>query len=280
MSEPRHQSSDVTRRSSLVERFFLADHEVGWLAGSASLAATQLSAGTFVGTVGIHYAFGISFLAIWPGIWLGWLASMWFVAPQLRRFGGVTIPEFVATRFSADGADGRRVRALVAVLIAAIYLVYTAAQYLAGAVVLETILGVPRLWGTALLAVLVLGYTVTGGMRASVLSDAVQVLLMVVGLVAAVAVGLSHVGGFDDLLRGAEAIDPTLLGWGMAPVDVAGFALAFGLGIVAAPYEMSRIYAMKSPETVVTAIKGAVCIQALVAVCVALLGLIARVTMP
>jgi SSS family transporter len=281
MPRGSHRSTEnVTGQSARIERFFLADRTVGWLAGSASLAATQMSAGTLVGTVGIHYAFGISFLAIWPGIWLGWLCSMWFVAPQLRRLGGVTVTEFVAVRFSADGADGRHVRALVATLIASIYLVYTAAQYIAGAVVLETILGVPRLWGMVGLAVLVLGYTALGGMRASVLSDAIQMGLILLGLFVAVAVGLSHVGGLDDLSRRATAVDPALLGWGMAPVDVVGFALAFGLGIVVAPYEMSRVHAMESPETVVTAIKGAVCIQAVVGACVALLGLIARVVFP
>jgi len=266
--------------TSDVERFFVGDRDVGASVGAASLAATQMSAGTFVGTIGIHYAVGVSFLAVWPGIWLGWLVSMLFVAPQLRRFAGVTVPEFVADRFDGDGANGRRSRALVATVIAVIYLVYTAAQYVAGAVVLESVLGIPRLYGALLIVGVAVAYTTTGGMRASILTDALQMALMVVALAVAVVVGVLDVGGVHALHGGVRTVDANLLGWGMAPERVLGFALAFGLGMTVAPYEVSRIYAMRDPETVTSAIRRSVVLQAFVAVCIAVLGLIARVQFP
>jgi SSS family transporter len=266
--------------ASRVRRFFVTDRSVGRIAGSASLAATQLSAGTLVGTIGVHYATGVSFLAIWPGIWLGWLFSLRFVAPQMRRFGGVTVPDYFAARYTDDGAGGGLTRALVATLIAGIYLVYTAAQYVAGGVLLQALFGVPQLWGMAGIVALTLAYTATGGMRASVVSDVVQVALIVVGLVAAVAVGVGEVGGVRALYRQSVAIDPTLFGLGMTPTRIAGFAMAFGLGMAIAPYEIGRVYAMRDEATVVAAIKGSVVIQAVVAVCVAVLGLVARVLFP
>lgn len=278
--EQQNGSSVPEDCRSQVERFFVADRDVGSLAGSASLAATQMSAGTLVGTIGIHYAVGVGFAAIWPGIWLGWLISMLYIAPQLRAFGGVTVPEYLATRFDGDGADGSRTRAIVASLIALIYTVYTAAQYIAGGVILETTLSIPRLWGMVALVVVVLAYTTVGGMRASIASDGAQVLLMLAGLLLAAAVGLQRVGGPAQLVREARALDPSLLGMGMPIADIAGFALAFGLGIIVAPYEVSRVYAMESPETVRSAIRGSIAIQAVVAVCVVVLGLLARVTYP
>ncbi len=278
---PSEQSDAVPAwRSRRADRFFLADRDVGWLTGSASLAATQMSAGTFVGTVGIHYAVGVSFFAIWPGIWLGWLVSLLFVAPHLRESGSVTVPDYLAARFDGDGAGGDRTRAIVGSIVAVVYLVYTAAQYVAGAVVLDVLLGVPQVWGTVSLAALAVGYTAVGGMRASVLTDAVQVVLMVGGAVAGVAVGLVRVGGLRTLLRRVEAVDAGLLGWGMPVTDVVGFALAFGLGIVVAPYEMNRVYAMSDGGAVRRAIAGSVAIQAVVAVSVVVLGLLARVTLP
>jgi SSS family transporter len=265
---------------SQVERFFVADRDVGSLAGSASLAATQMSAGTLVGTVGIHYAVGISFAAVWPGIWLGWLLSMLYIAPQLRAFGGVTVPDYLAARFDNDGAGGRRTRGIAASLIALIYFVYTAAQYVAGGVILEATLLIPRLWGMVALVAIVLVYTTVGGMRASIASDGVQVLLMLVGLVLATTIGLVKSGGPGPLLQEVHALDSSLLGLGMSPADLTGFALAFGLGVAVAPYEVSRIYAMKSPDTVRRAIRGSIAIQAVVAVCVVVLGLLARVRYP
>jgi len=263
-----------------IERFFLADRDVGWVAGSASLAATQMSAGTFVGTVGIHYATGISFIAVWPGIWLGWLLSLLFIAPQLRELGNVTVPEFVGTRFTGDGADGQRMQALVATLIVAIYFVYTAAQYIAGAVVLETVLNVPAVWGMTLLVGTTLAYTAFGGMRASILSDGVQVLLMVVGIVVAVVLSVAHIGGVEVLFQEASSAGLSPAGAGITVVDLAGFAMAFGLGMAVAPYELGRVYAMKDPDTVRAAIKGSIAIQAVIAVSVAALGLAVRVTHP
>jgi SSS family transporter len=266
--------------AAAVRRFFVTEGTVGRLAGSASLAATQLSAGTLVGTIGIHYAVGVSFLAIWPGIWLGWLFSLLFVAPQMHRFGGVTVPDYFAARYADDGANGDLSRAVVATLIAGIYLVYTAAQYVAGGVLLQALFGVPQLWGMAAIVALTLAYTAIGGMRASVVSDVVQIALVVVGLLAAVAVGLGEVGGVGALYRQSVAVDPALFGFGMTPTRIAGFAMAFGLGMAVAPYEIGRVYAMQDEETVVAAIKGSVAIQAVVAVCVAVLGLVARVLFP
>jgi SSS family transporter len=263
-----------------VRRFFVTEGTVGRVAGSASLAATQLSAGTLVGTIGIHYAVGISFLAIWPGIWLGWLFSLVFIAPQMHRFGGVTVPDYFAARYTDDGADGDLARAVVAMLVAGIYLVYTAAQYVAGGVILQALFDVPQVWAMAGIAVLTLAYTATGGMRASVVSDVVQMALMVIGLLATVAVGLGEVGGVGPLYRQSVAIDPSLFGLGMTPTRIAGFAMAFGLGMAVAPYEIGRVYAMRDEATVVAAIKGSVLIQAVVAVCVAVLGLVARVLFP
>ncbi|WP_323677165.1 sodium:solute symporter family protein [Halorubellus sp. PRR65] len=263
-----------------VKRFFVGDRDVGASVGAASLAATQMSAGTLVGTVGIHYAVGVSFLAIWPGIWLGWLVSMYLVAPQLRAFAGMTVPDFVADRFDDDGANGARSRALVATAIAVVYLVYTAAQYVAGAVVLESVLGIPRLYGALAIVAVALAYTSTGGIRASIVTDALQMALMVVALAVAVVVGVHHVGGVGELLDGVRTVDATLLEWGMAPTRILGFALAFGLGMTVAPYEVSRIYAMRDPDTVTSAIRRSIVLQAFVAGCIAVLGLVARVAFP
>ena len=54
--------------------FLVAGRSIGPWVGGAVLAATQISAGTFVGTLGRHYSTGVSWAWVWPGLWLGWLS--------------------------------------------------------------------------------------------------------------------------------------------------------------------------------------------------------------
>lgn len=255
------------------ESFFAADRSVGVTLGALSLTATQVSAGTLVGAVGLHYLIGVAFLWSWVGIWLGWLFVVLFVGPQLRERGGLTVSDFLAARFTDEYQS---VRGLSAGIIALVYLVFVTAQYVAGGVIMEGMFGVER-WVSAVgLAVLALSYTAWGGMRTSMTTDALQVVAMVVGLLAAVVVGVDRVGGIGRLREELVAVDPGLLAAVNAPVEVAGFAVAFGLGIVVAPFELSRMYAMRAPDTVRRAIPIAVGIQLVIAACIALLGLVAR----
>jgi len=268
---------DVFDRFADSESYFTADREVGAVFGGASFAATQVSAGTLVGAVGLHYVFGVSFLWTWVGIWAGWLFSLFAIAPQLRAHGGYTVPDFLAARF---GDQTGYVRGFSGGLIALIYLVYTTAQYVAGAVVLETLLGTSQLVGGAIIAALALSYTVVGGMRSSVYTDILQVVVVAGALALATAVALADAGGVSALGSAVASVDPTLLNPVDVPVVVVGLALSFGFGMIVAPYELSRVYAMRDPETVRRAIPVSIAIQVVIATGIAVLGLLARVRLP
>ena len=116
--------------------FLAAGRTIGPIVGGAVLAATQISAGTFVGTLGRHYSTGIAFFYIWGGVWAGWLISALFVAPKLRRLGALTVPDYVAARFGREVA-----RILSAFLIIISYTIYLVAQYQASGEIAQRCLG-------------------------------------------------------------------------------------------------------------------------------------------
>ncbi|OYR62449.1 hypothetical protein DJ83_05285, partial [Halorubrum ezzemoulense] len=174
-SSEAHSEADPSN----AESFYAADRRIGGVFGAMSLTATQVSAGTLIGTIGIHYAVGVSFGLVWLGIWAGWVASLLFVGPHLRARGGITVSEFLSARF--DG-DNEVVGGTTAALVSVIYLVYTTAQYVAGAVILDAVFGVPRVLGIAVFAAVALSYTLVGGMRLSIYSDAVQVTALLLGV--------------------------------------------------------------------------------------------------
>lgn len=49
--------------------FLAAGGKLGVWVGGMTLAATQMSAGTAIGTVAFHYQVGYNFAWIWPAIW-------------------------------------------------------------------------------------------------------------------------------------------------------------------------------------------------------------------
>ncbi len=268
------------RRTADEADFLVAGREVGSLVGAGTLLASQISASTAIGAVGIHYVFGLGFIWVWVGILAGWLVSLVLVAPQLRRFGGMTVPDFVGTRYADDGADGDYARALSALLIVAVFTVFLTAQYTAGALIFRQLLGISEVTGILLTAAIAVAYTAVGGMRASVLTDLLQSVVLVVGLVVAVPLALAEVGGIGSLAEQLRAIDPELLGQAFALTEIGGFMLASAFGIVAAPMEISRFYAMRDEATVRSAIRISLVAQGAIALSVAALGLSARVLFP
>ncbi len=59
-------------RTKTEDDFIAAGRSIGPFVGGAVLAATQMSAGTVVGTIGRHYLAGVSWWFIWFGVWSGW----------------------------------------------------------------------------------------------------------------------------------------------------------------------------------------------------------------
>lgn len=263
------------RRTESEDDFLVAGRSVGALVGGATLAATQMSSGTVVGTVGFHYLTGVSWAWIWPGVWTGWVVAAVWVAPKLRAFGGVTVPDYIAVRFASE-----RARVLSAVLIVVAYTVYLTAQYQAGGIIFQALFGWPWLSGVLTVALLTLGYTWLGGMRSSIYTDFVQALVMAVAFLVAVPLIVYRVGGLQTMGRILAGIDPRLTGWYFGADEVLVFSLAFALSIAAAPYQIARIYAMRDVKTVRLAIGIAFVFQALMGSAVMIAGLGMRALFP
>ncbi|WP_164974675.1 sodium:solute symporter family protein [Halegenticoccus tardaugens] len=262
------------------EDFLVAGRSIGPLVGGATLSATQMSAGTLVGTFGLHYLLGFGFIWIWPGLWAGWIVSLVLVAPQMRRFGRVTVPDFVAERYGDDGANGDYARAIGAFLIVAAYTVYLSAQFTAGGIVLQTLLGISQEIGMFVMVLTAVIYTAFGGMRASILTDFVQAVVMAVAVVVAIPLGLYFTGGIGTINAIFQSYNPSFVGIALSTAEIVGFMAAFGFSIAAAPYEITRIYSMKDEKTVRQAIGITLIFQAIIGTSVALLGVIMKVMFP
>lgn len=264
------------RRTRDESDYWIAGGRLGWITGGATLGATHASAGTFIGTVGVIYTVGWSF---------AWLvltipAAYWFMAavlaPRFTRVRELTLPAFLETRYRSTAV--RRVGALV---ILAATVVYIQAQIVAGGLVANTLFGIPTMWGMTGFTVLLIAYTMIGGMVAVVYTDVLQLAVMGIGASAAVPLALRHVDGFEGLLAWVQAVDPATFEWGALPGPLLfTMAIAFTLGSVSTPEKLVRLYAMKDMGTVRRGIFLAVVLTTGMNLLVFILALTARVLFP
>lgn len=263
------------RRTRTEVDFLAAGRSIGPVVGGAVLAATQISAGTVVGTLGRHYLTGTSWWWIWLGVWAGWLVSAFLVAPKLRRFGALTVPDYIGARFASE-----RARALAGILIVISYSIYLVAQFQASGEIALAVFGIPPLTAMLIVVASTALYTLAGGVRSSSYIEFLQTLIMVTGLVVAVPILLDHVGGPGQAVRILEGLDDRLIGWYYGPKEILAFGVAFGLSIAAAPYEMTRFYSMRDERTVKQAIAVSIGFQLVIGLAVLALGLLMRVLFP
>jgi Na+/proline symporter len=263
------------RRTSDEAGFLVAGRSLGPIIGGATLMANQVSAGTTIGVVGFHYFSGISYAWTWPLVWIGWLVAALFVAPKMRDMAGFTLPDYFATRY-----ESRAARGVSALFILVAYSVMLSAQYQAGGLLFSVVTGIPYRWSVGLVAAITTVYTVLGGMYSNAYVGLLKAVMLLAAYLLAVPFLLEHIGGLSGIGGALHAIDPRLTGQWFSWRDLTAISLALGLGIAAAPYEISAIYSMQSRHAVKLAIGYSFVFQAFIAVGVLLFGLATRVAVP
>lgn len=227
--------------------YWIAGGRLGWLMGGATIAATHTSAGTFIGTVGVMYTAGWSFAWVVLSLPLAYWFMAAVLAPRFTRVRELTLPAFIQTRYYS-----RKVRGLAAVIILIATVVYIQAQIVAGGLIANVVFGIPTRWGMIGFTVILLIYTVIGGMIAVVYTDLVQLVIMVVGAALAVPLAIRQVGSADELFLYVTAVNPGTFSWqgGLPATLLFTMGLAFMLGSVAAPEKLIRLYAMKDMRAI------------------------------
>ncbi len=256
--------------------YWIAGGKLGWLLGGATIAATHVSAGSFIGTIGVIYTAGWSFAWIVLSIPLAYWFMAAVLAPRFTRVRELTLPAFIESRYY-----GKAPRALAAGIILIANVVYIQAQIVAGGLIANVVFGIPPVWGMLGFTAILLAYTVIGGMIAVVWTDFFQLAIMVLGLLAALPIALHHVGGFRELLATVEAVNPLVFTWrGLPPLLLFTMGLAFLLGGVATPEKLTRLYAMKDMRTIRRGLLFAILVIFGIISGVGLLALVAIVLFP
>jgi SSS family solute:Na+ symporter len=194
-------SRDKKGHQKNAEDYFLASKSLPWWAIGASLIAANISAEQFIGMSGSGFASG---LAIASYEWMAALTLIIvgkFFLPIFIEKGLYTIPEFVEKRFSTN------LKTILAVFWIALYVFVNLASVLyLGSLALETIMGIPMIYGVMGLALFAAAYSLYGGLSAVAWTDVIQVIFLVFGGIATTYLALKTVSGGEGVIAGLTNI--------------------------------------------------------------------------
>ncbi len=227
--------------------YLVADREVKpWLVALSAVSSMN-SGYMFIGIIGFTYLYGIS--SLWLSVvWrLGDYAMWWVVHERLREHSGHEDVDSIPSFLAHDGARLHRPLAVLAGVITLVFLsLYAAAQLQAGSKALHVIFGWPTATGAVLGSIIVVIYCFSGGIRASIWTDAAQSIVMLAGMLMLFGAGVAEFGWLGALYDQLQAIDPALvavvppgLQFGMV-LYCLGW-LAAGVGTMGQPHVMIRM---------------------------------------
>ena len=197
---------DGIRRSKdthTVEGYFLASRSLPWWAAGLSVMATQMSAITLVGTTGQGATDGMRFVQFYFGLPVAMIVLSVTLVPFFHRARVYTAYEYLEKRFDA------KTRALASLLFLVSRGLSAGVIIAAPAVILSIVLG----WSLPL-TILAIGisttaYTMFGGVQAVAWADVKQMVVILVGVTAAVVAliaGLPDDVGLEPTLHAAGAV--------------------------------------------------------------------------
>nr|XP_040132979.1 sodium/myo-inositol cotransporter 2 isoform X3 [Ictidomys tridecemlineatus] len=169
--------STVKTKRDTVKGYFLAGGDMVWWPVGASLFASNVGSGHFLGLAGSGAAVGISVTAyelngLFSVLMLSWIFLPIYIAGQVT-----TMPEYLRKRFG-----GSRISITLAVIYLFMYIftkisvdMYAGAIFIQQSLHLDLYLSV-----VGLLAITAL-YTVAGGLAAVIYTDALQTVIMLLG---------------------------------------------------------------------------------------------------
>lgn len=243
-------------RQDTTDDYLLADRSVPpWLA-ALSAVATNNSGFMFIGQIAYTYRVGIESVWMMVGWVVGDFVAWKLVHPRVRResenVNVATVPALLGTTHKGE----KRVIVWLAGLMTFVLLgVYAAAQLKAGSTALQTLFGWKPEVGAIIGAIIVVLYCFSGGIRASIWTDAAQSFVMILAMATLLIAASFEVGSPGDVWQNLERQDPQLTA--MFPSDLKfGFVMYLlgmtfgGFGAIGQPHILVRFMAIRSVDEI------------------------------
>ena len=224
-----------SRKSKDADNFHVANRKLGMWQAAMSIAATWIWAPALFTSAEKAYSNGI------PGLF-------WFLVPNVaclilfvpfakrireRMPEGITLSNFMATQYKSE-----KVRYAYLGQLSLLSILSTGVQLLAGGKILSSITDIPFWVMTIILATIAFSYSQFSGIKASVITDALQMILMLVACAVFVLWALSVDGGVSNLINGLGGISGEFksLFDGNGISVLLSFGIPTAIGLIAGPF--------------------------------------------
>ncbi len=238
------------RKTKSVQDFFVAGRNLGVMVTAFAVFSSTMSGFGFVGGPGLVYKMGMS--SVWMVIAsvIGFNISFFLMGKRLRLFSeysnAMSLPDVVKVRY-----NNNITQLLIATAIIMGVFGYLATQILAMAVVLQDILRQTGIssdmsleMAMAISGSILLFYSVSGGIIASVYTDIIQGSVMIVAAVLIFITVVSlYDGGLSEISLIIHQDDPQAIGpWGtLGIVGCLSWLFVFGLGASGQPHVITKM---------------------------------------
>ncbi len=266
------------KKTHTAAEFIIAGRNMPMFLCTATIIATWFGGGTMMGVSGSAYDDGLLGVIADPfGATLALFLIGLFFARIMRRLRSLTYVEIVEHRFGKTAAT----ISVIATIVANIG--WLSAMLVAFSLVFQSLTGTPMPIGIIGGAVVVVVYTMIGGLWAVALTDFVQIIIIIIGIIVLFIVVLIDVGGWSSispqLPENAFRLVPlehTKEQW----LNYLRMWLIFGLADIPSQTLLGRALAAKSERTAQNSFYFAAAGYFLFAMIPVTLGIIASVTMP
>ncbi|AST93711.1 MULTISPECIES: sodium:solute symporter family protein [Sutcliffiella] len=154
--------------------FYVAGRGVPPVFNGMAIGADWMSAASFIGMAGTVMLLGYDGLAYIMGWTGGYLLLTFLLAPQLRKYGRYTVPEFIGDRF-----DSHTARVIAAICTIIISFTYSVGQLSGSGVVIGRLLEVDAKIGVVIGVVLISFYAAFGGMKGITWTQVAQYVILI-----------------------------------------------------------------------------------------------------
>lgn len=251
-------------------RFAVCERLLPFIVVGTALMAQAVDGNSTLGAVSLTYTTSVwAGLMISAGLALSLVVVGRFLAAPLNRMNLLTLPEFFYRRY------GRQTELLVSVVTIVSFLILIAGNLSAVAWVLSVVSGVTYLPALVTAALVIVAYTVAGGLYSAIWTDFFQEYLALLGFAAA-AVWVLMTKGFGNLIAAvpASTVDLSSL------VSLRAGALVNWAGLIALVFGnamaldfMERVFAARDGRTARRACYYGAAMTMIIGMCVAILGI-------
>ncbi|MCH4208075.1 MAG: sodium:solute symporter family protein [Solobacterium sp.] len=191
--------------------FFLANRGVSSVLLPLTMIAAMQSTFAFLGAPGMYYTHGVSYIVIvLSQVWVALMVI--YFGNKVRKLaverGYMSIGDYFQDRYKS-----KYIKIVASIVSVVMTMVFLAMQYVGNARAISVVSNGVISYNVAIIinVLFSLAYVLIGGAGGVVMLDAIQAVILIVGIVVAAIVALVPTGGIVNLFTQIKDIDPTLL---------------------------------------------------------------------